>query len=83
MLARMILANYTRVALVDTGVVPLAALRPYGDMVVAFYALPVEVLPGSLRYVRKLIEGSRDAEFLVVEPGGTLDEAQFWELESL
>lgn len=82
-LARMILANYTRLAIIDTGVVPLAGLRPYVDKVAAFYGLPVEVLQGSLRYFRKLVEGPHDEEFIVVEPGETLDEARFWALASV
>lgn len=81
-LARMILANYTRVAVVDTGVVALATLRPYVEKVAAFYNLPVEYLSGSLRYFKKLVVGPHDQEFLVVEPGETLDEARFWALAS-
>jgi hypothetical protein len=81
-LARMILANYTRVAVIDTGVVPPESLRPYVEKVAAFYELPVENLIGSLRYFEKLVAGPRDAELLVVEPGETLDEARFWALPS-
>ena len=80
--ARMILANYTRVAIIDTGVVSVETLRPYVEMVAAFYELPVEYLEGSLRYLSKLVNGPYDEEFLVVEPGETLDESRFWALES-
>ncbi len=82
-LARMILANYTRIAVIDTGVVPPETLRPYVDKVAAFYELPVEYLTGSLRYFEKLVAGPHDEEFLVVEPGATLDEARFWALASV
>lgn len=81
-LARMILANYTRVAVVDTGVVPLETLTPYVETVAAFYGLPIEYLPGTLRYFEKLIAGPHDEEFIVVEPGDVLDESRFWALDS-
>jgi hypothetical protein len=80
--ARMILANYTRVAVIDTGVVDVQSLRPYVEMVAAFYGLPIEYLDGSLRYLERLMTGPHDGDFLTVEPGGTLEESRFWELES-
>lgn len=79
-IARMILANYTRVAVIDTGVVELERLRPYIEKVSAFYQLPVEYLHGSLRYLQKLVEGPHDEEFLIVAPGEELEESRFWEL---
>jgi hypothetical protein len=82
-LARMILANYTRIAVIDTGVVELETLRPYVEMVSSFYGLPIEYLEGSLRYLDKLVNGPHDEEFLVVEPGEKLEEPRFWALESL
>ncbi|HET6496415.1 MAG TPA: DUF1638 domain-containing protein [Thermoleophilia bacterium] len=82
-LARMILANYTRIAVIDTGVVELETLLPYVEMVSAFYGLPIEHLEGSLRYLDKLVNGPHDEEFLVVEPGERLEEPRFWALESL
>jgi hypothetical protein len=81
-IARMILANYTRVALVDTGTYPLDQYEPYVQRVGAFYALPVHRLRGSLRLFQKLVRGPHDDEFIVVEPGGTLDESLFWRLPS-
>jgi len=81
-IARLILANYTRVALVDTGTYPLDQYEPYVRTVAAFYDLPVQRLHGSLRLFEKLVWGPHDEEFLVVEPGGTLDESLFWRLPS-
>jgi hypothetical protein len=81
-IARLILANYSRVALVDTGTYPLERYEPYVDSVAAFYGLPKHMLQGSLRLFEKLVRGPHDAEFIVVEPGGVLDEALFWELPS-
>ena len=77
-IARAILANYTRVALVDTGTYPLADYEPYVRTVGEFYGLPVHTLQGSLRLLEKLVRGPHDAEFIVVEPGDTLHERLFW-----
>jgi hypothetical protein len=79
-LALMELANYTRLAIIDTGTYPLAEYEPYVYKVGAFFDLPVEHLPGSLRLIEKLVAGPHDDEFFVVEPGETLDESRFWAL---
>jgi hypothetical protein len=76
----MILANYTRVAVIDTGTYDLDSLRDYLETAAAFYGLPIEYLPGSLRYLEKLVHGPHDHEFLVVEPGDELEESRFWAL---
>ena len=79
--ARLILANYTRVAVIDTPGVPgLDDARPYLETVSRFYGLPLDYLTGSLRFLRKLVEGPHDEEFIVVEPGDELDEPRFWAL---
>ena len=79
-IAHLILAHYTRVAVIDTGTYPLDEYRDYLRTVSEFYDLPLEVLPGSLRLLERLVNGPHDAEFIVVEPGGVLDERLFWEL---
>ena len=79
-LALMELANYTRLAIIDTGTYPLADYEPYVYKVGVFFDLPVEHLPGSLRLIEKLVAGPHDDEFFVVEPGETLDESRFWAL---
>ena len=45
-LERMILANYTRVAVIDTGTYDLDKLRDYLETAAAFYGLPIEYLTG-------------------------------------
>ena len=47
-----------------------------------FYGLPVHKLRGSLRLLEKLYE-NHDSEFLIVEPGETLEERRFWELDEM
>jgi Protein of unknown function (DUF1638) len=79
-IAHLILAHYRRVALVDTGTYDLAAYDPYLRTVCEFYDLPLEVLPGSLRLLEKLIEApAHDDEFITVAPGDVLEERLFWE----
>ncbi len=80
MVARMILASYTRVALVETGTYDLERCKSYVQSVADFYRLPVVHLRGDLRLFRKLVHGPHDAEFIVVEPGAVLDESVFWGL---
>jgi hypothetical protein len=79
-LERMILANYTRVAVIDTGTYDIEQYRDYLEKAAAFYRLPIEYLPGSLRLLRKLVDGPHDEEFVVVEPGACLDESRYWTL---
>ena len=77
--ARLIMENYTRLAVIDTpGVGGLDEKREYLETVSAFYDLPLEHLAGSLRFLEKLMTGPHDEEFLIVEPGEVLEESRFW-----
>jgi hypothetical protein len=83
-LARMILQNYTRVAVIDTPGVPgLDDACDYLETARRFYELPLVHLIGSLRFVQKLVTGPYDDEFIVVRPGEVLDEPRFWALASI
>ncbi len=82
--ARLILQNYTRVAVINTPGVPgLDDARPYLETVSKFYNLPLEYLTGSLRFLEKLMSGPHDDEFLIVEPQETLEERRFWALSGV
>jgi hypothetical protein len=80
--ALMIMESYTRVVLVETGAYDLERCERYVEKVSEFYSLPIEKLQGDLRMFRKLATGPWDGEFIVVEPGGVLDESVFWRLPS-
>ena len=81
--ARLIMENYTRLAVIETPGVPgLEDKTEYLETVSRFYDLPLERLTGSLRFLEKLVAGPHDEEFLVVESGDELDEARFWALSS-
>ena len=82
--ARLIMENYTRVAVIETPGVPgLDDRQEYLETVSAFYGLPLERLPGSLRFLEKLVAGPHDEEFIVVDRGDALDESRFWELSGV
>jgi len=78
--ALMIMDNYTRVVLIETGAYDHQRCEPYVRTVSDFYGLPLEKLEGDLRMFRKLVGSDWDAEFIVVEPGGVLNERMFWNL---
>ena len=80
MVAHMIMESYTRIAVIDTGTYDVAAHETYLQTVSEFYGLPIHRLDGSLQLLEKLIQGPHDRDFLVVEPGETLDESRFWNL---
>lgn len=81
-IALMIMENYKRLVLVETGAYDMKKCEGYVNEVAAFYGLPVERLRGDLRLFRKLVTGPWDGEFIVVQPGGVLDESVFWNIAS-
>ena len=66
------LANYTRLALIDTGNHNLTASRKYAAMLAEFFGLTLEEIPGSNRLLDKLLHGPWDQDIIVVEPGQTV-----------
>ena len=71
-LEKLVIKNYTRLALINTGGPRLAEHRAYANEVAQFFNLRFEEIPGSLDWLTKLIRGEWDEGFLVVEPGGRL-----------
>ncbi len=63
------LRNYTRIALVDTGLVPLEPSRPRAKANAEFLGLRYEELQGSSRFLRSLFTGELEEGFVVVEEG--------------
>jgi hypothetical protein len=80
--ALMIMQSYTRLVLVETGTYDMEKCERYVKKVAQFYDLPIEMLPGDMRLFHKLVKGPWDEEFIVVEPGGVLEESVFWNLPS-
>jgi hypothetical protein len=72
-----ILANYTRVALIDTGNHDMEKYREYAKKMAEFFDLTFEEIAGSNSFLRRLVEGNWGDDFFVVEPGGRVKSEMF------
>jgi hypothetical protein len=66
---RIMLNNYTRLALINTGHYDLERYRDYARRTAAQFSLRYEEIQGSTDLVNKMINGPWDEEFIVVQPG--------------
>ena len=78
---RLMLRNYTRLALIDTGQYELEHYREYARCTARRFGLRYEEIKGSQDLVRKMIEGPWDDEFVVIPPGGVIGYAHFFRSE--
>ncbi len=69
---RIMLKNYTRLALINTGHYDLERYRDYARRTAERFSLRYEEIEGSTDMVRKMINGPWDEEFIVVQPGETI-----------
>lgn len=76
-LTRLILKNYTRLGFINTGQYEIERYRDYARMTAEKFNLRFEELDGSPALVKKLVFGPWDDEFLVVEPGQTIEYTDF------
>ena len=74
------LKHYTRVALVDTGLLPLDAVRPKALENAAFFGMAYEEIRGSHRLLELLFTGEPQEEFFVFEEGETVIGEKFLEM---
>ncbi len=76
---KLIIANYTRLAFINTGGTDeeLAEARAYARHVADFFGLAFEEIEGSDVYLRKLVEGGWGGDFVLVEPGETVEASHF------
>lgn len=70
--ARVMLANYTRLALINTGNYKMDEYRTFARAQAELLELEFEEIPGSNRLLEKMLSGDWDSEFQVVPPGGTV-----------
>jgi hypothetical protein len=70
--AKVILANYTRVALINTGNYRMEEYRAFARSMADLFDLRFEEIPGSNRLLIKMLKGDFNAEFVVVEPGESI-----------
>lgn len=75
--ARVLLANYTRVALINTGNYHIDEYRAFARNMAELFELKFEELPGSNRLLHKMLDGDWDGEFIVTEPGRDISLGDF------
>jgi hypothetical protein len=76
-MTRLMLKNYTRLGFINTGQYELERFREYARQTADKFSLRFEELDGSPALVKKLVFGPWDDEFLVVEPGQTVQYIDF------
>lgn len=79
-MTRLVLKNYTRLALINTGQHELERYRAYTRNAAERFALRYEEIPGSTTLLRKMIFGPWDTDFVVIPPEGTVRYESFWSL---
>src|SRR5574341_234838 len=79
-----LLKNYSRVALIAHGAGDMDAARAHATEMADLFGLAYAEIPGSLDYVRRLVEGPWGAEdFVVVEPGAAITPTPFMTLHTI
>jgi len=76
-MTRLMLKNYTRLGFINTGQYEIERYREYAQRTAEKFSLRFEELEGSPALVKKLVFGPWDDEFLVVEPGQTIQYVDF------
>jgi hypothetical protein len=79
---RIMLANYKRLALINTGLYEMDRYRDYACRTAERFGLRFEELEGSTDLVQKMVNGPWDDEFVVVEPGEQIRYEQFTRSEA-
>jgi hypothetical protein len=72
-----VIANYTRLALINTGNYDVEKYRSYAQKQADFFGLKYEEIPGSKILINKLLTGDWDRDFVVVKPGGRVEQSMF------
>ena len=76
-ITRLMLRNYTRLGFINTGQYEIERYRDYARMTADKFNLRFEELDGSPALVKKMVFGPWDDEFLVSEPGQTIQYTDF------
>jgi hypothetical protein len=77
-LIRLMLKNYKRLALINTGQHELERYRDYVRRTAERFGLRYEEIEGSTALVKKMINGPWDHEFIVVSPGQVIQFEHFF-----
>lgn len=78
---KVMMGNYKRLALIDTGQQGMEKYRAHARSLARRFGLRYEEIPGSDRLLRKMLLGPWDADFVVIEAGGTFTLEQFLRLD--
>lgn len=65
---KLMLKHYQRLGVVETGAYDLEEFLKKSRMVAEKLKLGHEIIPGTLRYLKKLMTGPWDEEFIIIEP---------------
>jgi hypothetical protein len=76
------LRNYTRLALIDTGVGDLEQYRDHSRTTAARFGLRFEEIKGASTLIEKMINGPWDRDFVVVPPGQAITYNDFCDLSA-
>jgi hypothetical protein len=71
-ITRLMLNNYKRLALINTGQYAMERYRDYARSTAEQFGLRYEEIEGSTDLVHKILNGPWDDEFIVVEPGKSI-----------
>jgi hypothetical protein len=83
-IARELLKNYSRVALINHGVGDIGAARAHAQEMAEVFDLSYAEIPGSLDYLSRLVQGPWDGDdFVLVEPGRAIDPSRFLNLHAV
>jgi hypothetical protein len=77
---RIMMANYKRLALINTGQYEIEKYRDYARQTAERFNLRFEEIPGATTLVEKLLFGPWDDEFVVLRPGETFRLGHFLHL---
>src|SRR5574341_827671 len=83
-IARELLKNYSRVALINHGVGDIQAARAHAHEMAEVFDLSYAEIVGSLDYVSRLVQGPWDGDdFVVIAPGRAIDASPFLNLHTV
>ena len=74
---KLVLKNYTRLALIDTGCYEQKRYREYARQMARRFELRYEEIPGSTALIKKMLCGPWDDDFVIARPGQTISYADF------
>jgi hypothetical protein len=74
---KLLLRNYTRIALINTGQCEQQRYREVARLMADRFGLRYEEIPGSTALIRKMIYGPWDGDFVIARPGATISFADF------